>query len=182
MKMNRAMGLHHNQQEKTQTRKFAARLWNAFHGRHGTLTSAEIRYGVPPLGCAGGAAGAGCPPAGAGEAGAAGTGIEDGFAGAGCGVGCAGAGNVGAPGSVVIGPSVPGVSGPDERVAFATSASAIDVVMKIVAKITVVRVSALAAPRPVINPPAPPPVPRPRPPPSERCRRMTPIIAIHTTI
>jgi hypothetical protein len=57
-----------------------------------------------------------------------------------------------------------------------------DVVMKIVARMTVVRVNAFAAPRPVINPPTPPPEPKPRPPPSERCRRMMPIIATHTTI
>lgn len=152
-----------------------------FTGTHGTLTRAEIRYGVPPAGCAGGVVGAGCPPAGAGAAGAAGaagTGVGEGFGVAGSGVddGC------GAPGSVVSVPSAPGVSGPDVRVAFATTASTIDVVMKIVAKITVVRVSAFAAPRPVIMPPAPPPEPSPKPPPSERCKRMTPIIAIHTTI
>lgn len=102
--------------------------------------------------------------------------MGEGFAGAGCGVGD------GAPGSVVSVPSVPGVSGPDERVAFATSANAIDVEMKIVPRMTVVRVNALAVPRPVINPPAPPPDPSPKPPPSERCNRMTPIIATHTTI
>lgn len=88
----------------------------------------------------------------------------------------------GAPGSVVNGPFVPGVKGPAVRDAFATSASAIDVEMKMAAKITVVRVNAFAAPRPVIKPPAPPPVPRPRPPPSDRCNRMTPIIEMHTTI
>lgn len=85
-------------------------------------------------------------------------------------------------GSVVNVPSLPGVNGPAERVAFATIASTIDVVIKIVARITVVRVSAFAAPRPVIKPPAPPPEPNPKPPPSERCKRMTPIIAIQTTI
>jgi hypothetical protein len=144
---------------------------------HGTLTSADFRYCVPPPGCAGGVAGAGCPPAGAGVAGEAGTGTAGGFAGAGCGVG------EGAPGNVVSPPpSEPGVSGADERVAFATSASEIDVVMKIVARMTVVRVNAFAAPRPVINPPTPPPEPKPRPPPSERCKRMTPIIATQTTI
>jgi hypothetical protein len=77
---------------------------------------------------------------------------------------------------------VPGVSGPDERVAFASRASEIDVAIKIVARMTVVRVNAFAAPRPVINPPTPPPEPKPRPPPSERWRRMTPIIATQTTI
>ena len=145
-----------------------------FTATRGTLTSAEIRYGVPPLGCAGGVVGPVCPPAGAGAAGADGTGVAGGPAGAGSGVG--------APGSVVIGPFVPGVNGPAVRVAFATSAKAIDVVMKIAAKITVVRVKAFAAPRPVINPLAPPPVPNPRPPPSDRCSKMTPIIATHTTI
>ncbi len=152
-----------------------------FTDTHGTLTTAEIRYGVPPAGCAGGVAGVGCPPAGAGATGAggaAGTGVGEGFGVAGNGVddGC------GAPGKVVSVPSVPGVKGPVDRVAFATSASAIDVVMKIVPRITVVRVSAFAVPRPVIKPPAPPPVPSPKPPPSDRCKRMTPIIAIHTTI
>jgi hypothetical protein len=180
MKMNRAMGLHHNQLEKTQTRKILTRLWNAFHGTHGTLTSADFRYWPSPPGCVGGVAGAGCPPAGAGVAGAAGTGTEGGFAGCGVGDGCAGLGVAGAPGSVVNGPSVPGVSGPDVRDAFATSANAIDVAMKIDASTTVVRVSTFAVPRPVIRPPTPPPVPRPKPPPSERCKRMTPIIAAQT--
>jgi hypothetical protein len=65
---------------------------------------------------------------------------------------------------------------------LAINASVIDVVIKIAAKITVVRVSAFAAPRPVINPPTPPPVPRPKPPPSERCRRMVTIIATQATM
>ena len=148
---------------------------------HGTLTSADFRYWLPPPGCDGGVAGAGCPPAGAGDAGAAGTGTAGGFAGCGVGDGCAGPGVAGAPGNVVNGPSVPGVNGPDERDAFATRANAIDVAMKIAPSITVVRVSTFAVPRPVISPPAPPPVPRPKPPPSERCKSMTPIIAAHTT-
>jgi hypothetical protein len=63
------------------------------------------------------------------------------------------------------------------RVDFAINASVMDVEIKMVAKMTVVRVSAFAAPRPVISPPTPPPVPRPKPPPSERCRRMVTIIA-----
>ena len=51
---------------------------------------------------------------------------------------------------------------------FAINASAIDVDKKMAAKITVVRVRALAAPRPVMRPETPPPVPSPSPPPSER--------------
>ena len=96
-----------------------------------------------------------------------------------------GVAGAGAPGSVVngVGPPFPdGTSGLFDRTDLATSASAIDVEMKIAARMTVVRVRAFAAPRPVIKPLTPPPVPRPRPPPSERCRRMTPIIAMQTTI
>lgn len=69
---------------------------------------------------------------------------------------------------------------PPERCAFASSASEIDVAMKIAAKITVVRDSAFAAPRPDIRPPMPPPPPRPKAPPSERCSKITPIIATAT--
>lgn len=95
-------------------------------------------------------------------------------------------------GGAVLGRSVVGPGNVDEGrpegfvgmsvlpLRLATSASAIEVEMKIAAKITVVRVSAFAAPRPVINPPTPPPLPRPKPPPSERCRRMTAIMATQT--
>lgn len=89
-------------------------------------------------------------------------------------------------GSGVVGkvePPVPaGISVFVARVDFANNASEIDVVMKIAAKSTVVRVIALAAPRPVIRPPTPPPVPKPKPPPSERCKRMVTIIAMQATI
>lgn len=114
-------------------------------------------------------------------------GFDDGCVGAGCeeGVdeGVDDPGNtppLGASGA--IGAVCVGASGLCSRVRFATSASAIDVTIKIVARMTVVRVIAFAAPRPVIRPPTPPPVPKPNPPPSERCRRITPIMAIQTRI
>jgi hypothetical protein len=143
---------------------------------------AENRYWpLPPLGCAGADEGAGCGAAGAGAgdgvagAGADGCGIADGFAGVGDGVG--------APGNVVNGAGPVGASGLVVRDAFATSARAIEVLIKIVARTTVVRVNAFAVPRPVIRPPIPPPpLPSPSPPPSDRCNRMTPIIAMQTTI
>lgn len=118
-------------------------------------------------------------------AGVAGTGVGDGPAG--CDSDSAGVvfGRSVVPpaGSVVDGRPEPGFAGASGLLVsprLATRASAIDVEMKIAAKITVVRVSAFAAPRPVIRPPTPPPVPRPKPPPSERCKRMTPIMAMQT--
>ena len=113
-------------------------------------------------------------------AGSAGTGIAGGAEGVGVGDGV-----VGAPGNVVngAGPPLPeGTSGLSLLTDFATSASAIEVEMKIAARMTVVRVNAFAVPRPVIKPLTPPPVPRPNPPPSDRCSKMTPIIAMQTTI
>jgi|KBSSwiStaDraftv2_1062776.scaffolds.fasta_scaffold375732_3 hypothetical protein len=65
--------------------------------------------------------------------------------------------------------------------ALAMSASAREVVMKIAARITVVRDSAFAAPRPDIKPETPPPPPKPSAPPSERCNRIVPIMARVTT-
>ena len=111
--------------------------------------------------------------------GSAGTGIADGDGAVGVGVV-----GVGAPGNVVngAGPLPPaGASGLFVAVDLATRASAIDVEIKIAARITVVRVNAFAVPRPVMRPPTPPPVPRPKPPPSERCSRITPIMAMQTT-
>lgn len=116
-----------------------------------------------------GAAGAGA--VGAGGVGVAGTGVGEGFAGADSDAGFGAPGNnvvpvggAGVAGSVVAG--LAGASGLSRR--LATNVRAIEVEMKIAAKITVVRVSAFAAPRPVIKPPTPPPVPSPKPPPSER--------------
>ncbi len=115
-----------------------------------------------------------------------GTGIAAGVAGRGVGEGCAGAGGAGPPdagGKVPSGADVDvaSSSGPTLRVFFANTVSAIDVEIKIAAKITVVRVNTFAAPRPVMRPPIPPPPPIPSPPPSERCSRITPIIAMQTT-
>lgn len=62
----------------------------------------------------------------------------------------------------------------------AISARASEVAMKIAARITVVRDKAFAAPRPDIRPETPPPPPKPSAPPSERCRRMVPIMAMVT--
>ncbi len=117
---------------------------------------------------------AGAGAAGAAAAGASGVGVAE-------GVGVAGAlgatsGNV--PSGADSGATPP--SGLDCREFFASKASATAVTMKIVARMTVVRVRTFAVPRPDMRPPTPPPDPSPMPPPSERCSRITPIMAMQT--
>lgn len=117
---------------------------------------------------------AGAGDAGVAPAGASGVGVAD-------GVGVAGA--LGARSGSVPSGAEAGTASPSGlacREDLASSASAIDVQMKMVARITVVRVRTFAAPRPDIRPPTPPPEPSPRPPPSERCSRITPIMAMQT--
>lgn len=98
---------------------------------------------------------------------------------------------VGAAGPVGAGvcPGVAGAAGwlvagsviePPRLFAFAIMASASEVAMKMAARMTVVRDSALAAPRPDIRPETPPPPPKPSAPPSERCSKMVPTMAIVT--
>jgi hypothetical protein len=98
-------------------------------------------------------------------------------------------GAVGAPGSTGMvrepgpdcGPEAAGaITEPPVRFAFAIIARASDVAMKTPAKMTVIRDSAFAAPRPDIKLLTPPPPPRPSAPPSDRCRRIVTTMATAT--